>query len=263
MTNVGSQVANYDILGGYIEGTCGKYTKAKNKTGYDDIYRNAAAIKDVPTMYWFEPQTVGAKVFCVLSAWNDADTMLGRLKLSGDVSAIKDFLESSSISAARWSLLLQDGNYPGYFRVTSCWADDTDLSAGYVSLDREIRLDRCGIATRTEKDGAVTYTVNSGWDTESKYLDIWSKGLVDEDDNSFYCSTHPELGNQTSPFFKFAHCEGNANRAIQRFDHVEGRKNIADGRYSHVEGDENISYGWNGHVEGFKNRSYAGCHMEG
>lgn len=264
MTNVRSQVANYDVLGGYIEGSCGKYTKANNKFGNDDIDKSSTAIKGVPTKYWFEPQTVGAKVFCVLSAWNDADTTLGRLKLSGDVAAIKDFLTDLSASASRWSLILQDGNQPGNFRVTSCWTNDEELTAGYVALNREIRLDQCKIATRTEKDGAVTYTVNSGWDTESKYLEIWNNGLSDENDNSFYCSTHPELGNQVSPFFKFAHCEGNANRAIQRFDHAEGRKNIVDGRYAHVEGDENISYGWNSHVEGNLNRGYAaGCHIEG
>lgn len=195
MTNVGSQVANYDILGGYIEGSCGKYTKAKNKTGYDDITRSGAAVPGLSTKYWFEPQTVGAKVYCILSAWNDPDTMLGRLKLSGDVAAVKEFLADSSISAARWSLLLQDGNYPGAFRVTSCWTNDDELTAGYVSLNREIKLDRCKIANRTEKDGVVTYTVKSGWDTESKYLDIWNNGLIDEDDNSFYCATHPDLGN--------------------------------------------------------------------
>lgn len=255
MTNVGSQVANYDVLGGYIEGSCGKYTKTKNKTGHDDITQ---------TKFWFEPQTVGARVFCVLSAWNDPDSMLGRLKLSGDVAAIKEFLADSSISAARWSLILQDGNLPGGFRVVSCWTNDGELTAGYVSLNREIRIDKCGIARRDVKDGAVTYTLSSGWDTESKYLDIWNNGLIDENDNSFYCSTHPNLGNQISPFFKFAHCEGNANRAIQRFDHAEGRKNIIDGRYSHVEGCDNISYGWNSHVEGFNNRNYnAYNHVEG
>ena len=213
------------------------------------------------TKFWFEPQCVGAKVYCILSAWNDATDHLGQLKLSGDVSALKEFLADSAISASRWSLQLYSGNQPGNFRVTSCWTDDTDLSAGCVSLDRELRLDNCGIAKRISEG---VYELNTGWDSESAYMQVWDIGVLHGVQNSFYCPTHPTVGNQISPFFMFAHCEGNANRAIFSFDHVEGRKNITDGGISHAEGSENISYGWINHIEGYRNRCYSShSHVEG
>lgn len=69
-----SKVKNFDFQGGYVEGSCGKYTREKNKSGSDDYMIRDGNWKPDPaksTKYWFEPHCAGAKCFCILSAWNE------------------------------------------------------------------------------------------------------------------------------------------------------------------------------------------------
>ena len=209
--------------------------------------------------YYYEPMCVGAKCYCVLSAWNDEELNDGKgmLKLSGDISGLEELLALPDSKDCRWSLGLYNLNNAGTYVVIG--THDAGDGVKLVKLGQTLDLQAAGII-----DAAGNFI--NGFDRgEERYLEIWENGLTDEDDNSFYCSTWPEAGNQVSPFHQYAHAEGVANRAVQRFDHTEGRKNIVDGRYSHVEGDENIAYGYASHVEGYSNRARKAnvSHVEG
>lgn len=178
------RVKNFNMLGGYAEGSVGKYTIEKNKTGNDDYVLDSSNWKVDPsykTAYYFEPMCVGAKCYCILSAWNNEDGD-GMLKLSGDISGIDQLLKKSASKDARWSLNLYNSNTPGMYRIKS-------LSGEYVVLDKNINLQDAGIID-------VNGNLINGFDKgEERYLEIWENGLIDEDDNSFYCATWPEAGN--------------------------------------------------------------------
>lgn len=95
-------------------------------------------------------------------------------------------------------------NLPGAFTIYGVGGPYPNL----VLLNETIDLVAAGI------QDAAGNLINGFDRGEERYLEIWENGLADEDDNSFYCPTWPEAGNQVSPFMKWSHAEGNACRAI-------------------------------------------------
>lgn len=200
MSDTSDQVKSFNIKGGYLEGNCGKYTKAKGKMGRED--------SSTASKYYYEPMCVGAKCYCVLSAWNDEELNDGKgmLKLSGDISGLEELLALPDSKDCRWSLGLYNMNNPGTYAVIG--THDAGDGVKLVKLGQTLDLQYAGII-----DAAGNFI--NGFDRgEERYLEIWENGLTDEDDNSFYCPTWPEAGNQVSPFMKYAHAEGVANRAV-------------------------------------------------
>lgn len=127
MCDSGDQVKSFNIRGGYLEGSCGKYTKAKGKMGRED--------SSTASKYWFEPMCVGAKCYCVLSAWNDEELNGGKgmLKLSGDISGIEELLANDESKECRWSLGLYNLNDVGIHIVIGIY--DAEDNIKYVRLD--------------------------------------------------------------------------------------------------------------------------------
>lgn len=181
MRDSSDTVKNFNIKGGYLEGSCGKYTKAKGKMGREDA--------STASKYWYEPMCVGAKCYCVLSAWNDEELNGGKgmLKLSGDVSGLEELLALPDSNGCRWSLGLYNLNNAGTHTVVGL--HDAGDGVKYVKLGQTLDLQKAGIV-----DAAGNFV--NGFDRgEERYLEIWNEGLKDEDDNCFYCPTWPEAGN--------------------------------------------------------------------
>ena len=228
MTNYVDMMQNYCDKGGVIMSNMGKYTCFRDK---------GSAIMD-PTPVG---GCVGALGYCVLSACNDATTGKGVLKLSGDVTPLKEVTTTLG-DKCKWSLTIGGAACCWNFTISSTTdvtADDGTVSAAMVYLKQAIDSDNLANA--------------AGLKTEDDYLALWNNQEKNEDDCVFYSPFAVWAGNQRVPAMYNGMIEGNACRAIQRATHAEGRMCLADARYSHAEGSYSYATGIASHVEGYNN----------
>ena len=184
---------------------------------------------------------VGALGYCCLSVWTDETTEKTHMKLSGDVSKLKDIAGNTD---AEWTFSFLNHNY-------------VQLKVDPDSVEQELTAATVTLAEKlTLQDKAPT--------TEEGYIALWTTAAENEDDNVLYCARYPDAGNQVVPYFYGTHIEGCKTRAIQRCTHAEGRRTLADGRYSHAEGSDCKAIGTFSHAEGSGNIVYCEySHAEG